>query len=76
MVATNMEALLAHRGALVHVDHSHRVERRARARSGARPSAPRGHQEEVATAFLGDMTTDLWYIALQDKESVGPYNTR
>ena len=62
MVATTMEALLAHRGALVHVDHSHRLERRARARAGASPSAPRGHQEvpTATPAYVADVPVDLW----------------
>ena len=80
MVATKMEALLAHRGALVHVDHSHRLERRC-SRAGASPSAPRGHQE-VPTATPGvipvhitDLHIEVWenmleVVAVQDCKNV------
>ena len=60
MVAMEMEALLAHRGALVHVDHSHRLERRARARAGASPSAPRGHQEVATATGPAHMPIEVW----------------
>ena len=61
-----MEALLAHRGAVVHVNHSHRLQ--TRARTGSMPSAPRGHHEvPTATEFntvlkvgWGDMPADVW----------------
>jgi len=52
-----MEALLAHRGALVHVDHSHRLERRARA--GARPLAPRGHLLVPTATGPADTITEV-----------------
>tara|TARA_B110000858_G_scaffold16612_2_gene16798 strand:+ start:6216 stop:6665 length:450 start_codon:yes stop_codon:yes gene_type:complete len=63
MVAMEMEALLAHRGALVHVNHSHRIG--GYARTGARPSVPRGHQEVAtatgpATNYLADLGMIAW----------------
>tara|TARA_B110000858_G_scaffold169801_1_gene199175 strand:+ start:1533 stop:2879 length:1347 start_codon:yes stop_codon:yes gene_type:complete len=70
MVSMEMEALLAHRGALVHVDHSHRLERRASDRRIPKLPALHNPLTDVAPSVLLGLPEDMWLHIMQNIDDV------